>query len=245
MSGIVLAGGKATRLHPTSLAVPKSLHPVYNKPMFFYPCLTLYEAGIEDILLITSPEYVDQFESTFSALTTLAPNLEIRVTWQERPAGIADAFNVADNYYAGQLDISTTLILGDNIFLGEFGFKHVLSTFKSGARIWGYRVPDPSKYGVLTLDTEGTVTDIVEKPSQPETNLMVPGLYTYDDQVFDIVKNLKPSARGELEITDVNKIYLESDQLVASEIPPEVQWWDCGNHDDLSDAAVTIKRYAR
>lgn len=210
--------------------------------MFFYPVLTLYNAGIQDILLITSPEYSNLFEKTYSALCSLAPNIVIDTAVQDKPRGIADAFNICRNFtsYLGNI----TLILGDNIFFGNFNLKEVISGFKEGAHVWAYSVPDPSSYGVISLK-DNKVSQIVEKPDFPESDKMVPGLYVYDKEVFEIVKNLQPSARGELEITDVNNDYISKGKMKASVIPPTVRWWDCGDHESLMNASNYIRRRTR
>ncbi len=206
MKGIILAGGAGTRLYPLTLVASKQLMPVYDKPMIYYPLSTLMLMGIQEVLVISTPEDTPRFERLLNNGSNLGMKISYKV--QEEPNGIAQAFLIGEDFIK---DNPSTLILGDNLFYGHGYldiFKGKLENF-SGATIFGYPVKDPERYGVVEFDSAGKVLSIEEKPSQPKTNYAVPGLYIYDKDVVSITKNMKPSARGELEITDVNKAYLE------------------------------------
>ena len=235
--GIVLAGGSGTRLFPVTHAVSKQLLPVYDKPLIYYPLATLMLAGIHDILIITTPEDQPAFKRLLRDGAQWA--IKIRYAVQERPAGIAQALILAEEFIG---DAGVCLVLGDNLFYGH-GLPEQLQRAvreNDGATVFGYYVSDPERYGVLTFDGSGRVIDIEEKPSQPRSHYAVTGLYVYDNACIDIAKNLKPSARGELEITDVNRAYLAHGQLRTEILGRGVAWLDTGTHDSLLQAANFI-----
>jgi glucose-1-phosphate thymidylyltransferase len=236
--GIILAGGSGTRLYPVTQAMGKSLLPVYNKPMVYYPLCTLMLAGIRDILLISTPEDVPHFQ----ALLRDGSQYGIRLQYctQPKPEGIAQAFLLAETFLAGS---PCALVLGDNIFYGHDLAKDLRAAASKvqGARVFAYRVNDPERYGVVEFDAGGRALSIEEKPKQPKSRYAVTGLYFYDDQVVQIAKSLKPSPRGELEITDVNKTYLKSGQLEVAVMGRGMAWLDTGTHESLMDAALYIQ----
>ncbi|MBX3455071.1 glucose-1-phosphate thymidylyltransferase RfbA [Ferrovibrio sp.] len=234
MKGIVLAGGTGSRLHPATSVVSKQLLPVYDKPMVFYPLTTLMLAGIRDILIITTPRDQAAFSDLLQDGSQWGVNIQYAV--QPEPNGIAQAFLIGRDFLAGD---HAALVLGDNIFYGE-GFGDILrraASREQGATVFGYWVADPERYGVLDLDAQGGVKAIIEKPNPAPTNWAVTGLYFYDNQVSDIAAALKPSKRGELEITDLNNAYLARGQLSVEKFGRGFAWLDTGTPDSLLDAA--------
>jgi glucose-1-phosphate thymidylyltransferase len=236
--GILLAGGSGTRLYPVTRAVTKQLLPVYDKPMVYYPLSTLMLADIRDILLISTPEDIGNFERLLGDGSQVGISIHYAV--QTRPEGLAQAFLIGREY-VGQDPV--TLVLGDNIFFGQ-GFQQTLrraAGFPGGATIFAYAVKDPQRYGVVELDSQGQAVSLVEKPAQPKSSYAVTGLYFYDNQVLDIAAGLRPSARGELEITDVNRVYMERRQLRAEVFGRGFAWLDTGTHESLLQAANFVQ----
>jgi glucose-1-phosphate thymidylyltransferase len=236
--GIVLAGGSGTRLYPVTHAMGKSLLPVYNKPMIYYPLCTLMLAGIRDILLITTPEDVSKFQALLGDGSQFGIELQYKV--QHKPEGIAQAFLVGEAFLGGS---ACALVLGDNIFYGHDLAKDLreAASKTQGARVFAYRVHDPERYGVVEFDGAGKALSIEEKPKQPKSRYAVTGLYFYDSGVVGIAKSLKPSPRGELEITDVNKAYLERGKLEVVVMGRGMAWLDTGTHESLMDASLYIQ----
>ncbi|WP_250506174.1 glucose-1-phosphate thymidylyltransferase RfbA [Bowdeniella massiliensis] len=237
MKGIILAGGTGSRLHPLTLGVSKQLMPVYDKPMIYYPLSTLILAGIDDILIITTPEDAEQFERLLGDGSQFG--ITLSYTTQPSPDGLAQAFVLGADHIGNE---AVALILGDNLFYGPgVGTRLREHADKPGATIFGYWVSDPRSYGVVEFDSEGRALSIEEKPQHPKSNWAVPGLYFYDNRVVEIARNLKPSPRGELEITDVNQTYLELGELRVEKLPRGTAWLDTGTFDDLNDASNYIR----
>ncbi|HLL60325.1 MAG TPA: sugar phosphate nucleotidyltransferase [Candidatus Nitrosocosmicus sp.] len=224
MKGIILAGGRATRLRPLTKITSKQLLPVYNKPMIFYPLETLLRAGIKDVLIIMAPEYAGHFLNLLGSGRDFGAKFSYEV--QEEPRGLADAFIVGENFIG---DDNVTMILGDNIF--DFNFETSITSFEKGGKVFAKKVDDPERFGVVEFDDQMNVVSIVEKPTEPKSNFAVVGIYIYDNNVINIAKNLKPSPRGEIEITDINNAYLQKGELKVDMI--DGIWEDAGTFDSL------------
>jgi len=236
MKGIILAGGAGSRLYPLTLVASKQLQPVYDKPMVYYPLSTLIEGGVREYCLISTPHDLPRFKQLLGDGSQWGLRIEYRE--QPKPEGIAQAFLIAESFIGKD---EVTLILGDNVFYGGDGFSRAFDEFAGGATIFGYHVNDPERYGVVEFDAKGKAISIEEKPKAPRSNYAVPGLYIFDNQVVSITKNLKPSARGELEITAVNVEYLKRGLLRVQRLDRGFAWLDAGTSSSLHEASAYVQ----
>ena len=236
MKGIILAGGTGSRLFPLTLVASKQLQPVYDKPMVYYPLTTLIEGGIREICLISTPQDLPRFRQLLG--DGRAWGLAIEYLEQSRPVGIAQALLIAESFVG---TAPVTLVLGDNIFYGGDTVQRAVAEFKSGATVFGYHVNDPERYGVIEFDRQGRAISIEEKPKAPKSNYAVPGLYVFDNEVLGICRTLQPSARGELEITDVNLAYLQRGTLRVQHLPRGFAWLDAGTSSSLHEASAYVQ----
>ena len=238
MKGIVLAGGSGTRLHPATLAVNKQLLPVYDKPMIYYPLSVLMLAGIRDVLIISSPEYLDNYKRLFADGSAFG--LQMSYAEQPSPHGLAQAFTIGADFIG---DDNVALVLGDNIFFGAHLTDLLASAVARthGATVFSYRVEDPTRYGVVELTEDGRAFSLEEKPVKPKSHHVVTGLYFYDNRAVEYARNLKPSARGELEITDLNRLYMEAGDLYVEQMGRGYAWLDTGTHDSLLEASEFVR----
>jgi glucose-1-phosphate thymidylyltransferase short form len=238
MKGIILAGGSGTRLHPATLAVNKQLLPVYDKPMIYYPLSVLMLAGIRDILIISSPEYIDNYRRLFEDGSAFG--LAISYAEQPKPEGLAQAFTIGADFIG---DDDVALVLGDNIFFGAHLTDLLASAVarKGGATVFSYRVEDPERYGVVEFGEGGKAVSLEEKPANPKSHNAVTGLYFYDNRVVQFARDLKPSARGELEITDLNRLYMDAGDLFVEQMGRGYAWLDTGTHDSLLEASEFVR----
>ena len=236
MKGIILAGGKGTRLYPLTQFISKQLLPVYEKPMIYYPLSTLMLGGINEIGIISTPHDIPQYKKLLG--NGRKWGLKLTSHQQDKPRGLADAFIVCKDFIGSD---NVSLILGDNIFYGNMRLEEIYKNFEKGALIFGYHVNDPERYGILEFDKEGNVVNIKEKPKEPKSNYAIPGLYLYDNRVVEFAENLTPSARGELEITDLNREYLKRGELQVRILGRGIAWLDTGTGDSLQEASAFIR----
>ena len=244
MKGIILAGGKGTRLYPNTIAVSKQLLPIYDKPLIYYPLSALLLAGIKDVLVISTPEDTPNYEKLLGDGSRIGIHIEYKV--QDKPRGLADAFILGADFIG---DDSVCLVLGDNVFYGQH-FSSLLwnaqeNVSNGGAAVFGYPVKNPREFGVVEFDENNKVISIEEKPAEPKSNYAVPGLYFYDNDVVEIAKNVKPSARGEIEITSINNEYLRRGTLRVETMGRGFAWLDTGNHDSLLEAADFVSAFQK
>jgi len=234
--GIILAGGSGSRLYPLTLVASKQLQPVYDKPLIYYPLATLMMAGIRDILLISTPQDTPRFQEFLGDGSRWGISLTYEI--QPKPGGIAQAFLIGEDFIGNS---SVSLVLGDNIFYGSMNLNRIMAEFRNGACIFAYPVSDPERYGVVEFDCKGKALSIEEKPKHPKSNYAVPGLYLYDASIIEVAKSVTPSARGELEITDVNLEYLRRGQLRVERFGRGIAWLDTGTHKSLLEAGIFIE----
>ena len=236
MKGIILAGGLGTRLYPLTKYTSKQLLPVFEKPMIYYPLSTLILGGVKDIAIISTPKDIPKYED----LLGTGKEWGIKLTYivQDKPRGLADAFLISEKFI-GNHDVS--LILGDNIFYGNMRLSEIYENFKEGALIFGYPVKDPHRYGIIEVDEKNNIVSLEEKPKHPKSRFAIPGLYLYDNRVVELSKKLKPSARGEIEITDLNKLYLNLGELKVKILGRGIAWLDTGTSSSLQEASAFVK----
>ncbi len=237
MKGIILAGGSGSRLYPVTKTISKQFLLVYDKPVIYHPLTTLMDGGIKHILIITTEQYLPMYEKQLGNGSQFGIKISYKI--QAEPKGIADAFIIGEEFIAND---NVTLLLGDNIFLGQFSFSEAVKSFEKGAVVFSYPVENPEAFGIVEVDENGKVLSLIEKPKEPKSNLAVVGIYIYSSQVVEIAKSLEPSPRGELEITDINKMYLAKENLRVVHIKKENRWFDCGSYDSLLEVGNCVSK---
>ncbi len=235
MKGIILAGGKGTRLYPVTKTISKQFLLVYDKPVIYYPLATLMSGGIKEIMIITTEDYLPMYLKQLGDGSEFGISLEYAI--QKKPKGIAESFIIAEDFIGSD---NVTLLLGDNIFLGQFDFAKAVKEFDSGAVVFSFPVDNPQAFGIVDVDPSGKAISIVEKPKEPKTNLAVVGLYIYSPDVIEIAKSIEPSARGELEISDLNQVYLTKEEIKVVHLSQECKWYDCGSYQSLLEVGNYI-----
>jgi len=235
MKGIILVGGKGTRLYPVTKTISKQFLLVYDKPVIYYPLATLMSGGIKEIMIITTEDYLPMYLKQLGDGSEFGISLEYAI--QKKPKGIAESFIIAEDFIGSD---NVTLLLGDNIFLGQFDFAKAVKEFDSGAVVFSFPVDNPQAFGIVDVDPSGKAISIVEKPKEPKTNLAVVGLYIYSPDVIEIAKSIEPSARGELEISDLNQVYLTKEEIKVVHLSQECKWYDCGSYQSLLEVGNYI-----